>query len=96
MHTCCAPCSVYCIDKLREEWIEPTAYWYNPNIHPYKEFKRRLSTLREYASLKKYKLIVDKSYPIIDFVFYEHSILLLLKKIEFSNNEKPTILNCYN
>lgn len=40
--------------------------------------------------------IVDKSYPIIDFVFYEHSILLLLKKIEFSNNEKPTILNCYN
>ena len=40
--------------------------------------------------------IVDKSYPIIDFVFYEHSILLILKKIEFSNNEKPTILNCYN
>ena len=23
MHTCCAPCSVYCIDSLREEGIEP-------------------------------------------------------------------------
>ena len=33
MHTCCAPCSVYCIDELRSENIEPTVYWFNPNIH---------------------------------------------------------------
>ena len=33
MHTCCAPCSVYCIDELRGEGIEPTVYWFNPNIH---------------------------------------------------------------
>ena len=39
MHTCCAPCSVYCIDSLRSEGIEPTVYWYNPNIHPYMEYK---------------------------------------------------------
>ena len=38
MHTCCAPCSVYCIDELRSENIEPTVYWFNPNIHPYSEF----------------------------------------------------------
>ena len=31
MHTCCAPCSVYCIDTLRDEGIEPTLYFYNPN-----------------------------------------------------------------
>lgn len=30
MHTCCAPCSVYCIDALRSENIEPTIFWYNP------------------------------------------------------------------
>ena len=35
MHTCCAPCSVYCIDALRNEEIEPTLYWFNPNIHQY-------------------------------------------------------------
>ena len=29
MHTCCAPCSIYCIDELRKEGIEPTLYWYN-------------------------------------------------------------------
>ena len=42
MHTCCAPCSVYCIDTLKEEGIEPTLYWYNPNIHPYIEYKTRI------------------------------------------------------
>ena len=41
LHTCCAPCSVYCIDELRKEGIEPTVYWYNPNIHPYKEYQAR-------------------------------------------------------
>ena len=37
MHTCCAPCSVYCIESLKNEGIIPTLYWYNPNIHPYQE-----------------------------------------------------------
>ena len=45
MHTCCAPCSVYCID----ENIEPTVYWFNPNIHPYMEYKSRRDCLKEYT-----------------------------------------------
>ena len=51
MHTCCAPCSVSCIQQLRSEGIEPVAYWYNPNIHPYQEYKARRDTLVE--GLKK-------------------------------------------
>ena len=39
MHTCCAPCSLSCIDPLRAEGIEPVAFWYNPNIHPWKEYE---------------------------------------------------------
>ena len=38
--------------------------YFNPNIHPYKEFKRRLNALRELCEKKRYKLIVDKSYPL--------------------------------
>ena len=41
MHTCCAPCSLSCIDPLREEGIEPVAFWYNPNIHPWTEHDAR-------------------------------------------------------
>ena len=27
MHTCCAPCSVYCVEALRGEGIEPVSFW---------------------------------------------------------------------
>ncbi|MBQ7934818.1 MAG: epoxyqueuosine reductase QueH [Clostridia bacterium] len=49
LHICCAPCSVACIKQLREEGIEPTGFWYNPNIHPYMEYRARRDTLIEYA-----------------------------------------------
>ena len=49
LHICCAPCSVYCVKSLRMEGIEPTGYWYNPNIHPYQEYKARRDTLIAYA-----------------------------------------------
>ena len=35
LHICCAPCSVFCVDSLRAEGIEPAGFWFNPNIHPY-------------------------------------------------------------
>ena len=49
LHICCAPCSVECIKSLRAEGIEPTGYWYNPNIHPFTEYRARRNTVTEYA-----------------------------------------------
>ena len=67
MHTCCAPCSVYCIDALKEEGIEPTIYWYNPNIHPYMEYKARRDTLKEYAESLNLNAIFEEDYGLDDF-----------------------------
>ena len=67
MHVCCAPCSVYCIDKLREEKIEPTLYWYNPNIHPYMEYKSRRDCLKEYADRINVNAIIDDEYGLDKF-----------------------------
>ena len=67
MHTCCAPCSVYCIDSLRAEGIEPTLYWYNPNIHPYMEYKMRRDTLRDYASSININVIFNEDYGLREF-----------------------------
>ena len=50
LHVCCAPCSVSCIRQLREEGVEPTAFWYNPNIHPFQEYRARRDTMRQYAA----------------------------------------------
>ncbi len=67
MHTCCAPCSVYCIDALKEEGIEPTIYWYNPNIHPYMEYKARRDTLKEYAKNMNLEAIFEEEYGLDEF-----------------------------
>lgn len=67
MHTCCAPCSVYCIDSLKEEGIEPTLYWFNPNIHPYIEYKTRRDTLIEYSKIVNLQLIINEDYGLQKF-----------------------------
>ena len=67
MHTCCAPCSVYCVDSLRAEGIEPTLFWYNPNIHPYIEYKTRRDCLKDYAEKIDVKLIVEEDYGLDEF-----------------------------
>ena len=67
MHTCCAPCSVYCIESLRNEGIEPILYWYNPNIHPYIEYKTRRDTLKEYSKMINVKAIFKEEYGLDEF-----------------------------
>ena len=67
LHTCCAPCSVYCIDELRNEGIEPTVYWYNPNIHPYMEYKARRDCLKEYTRSINIEAIFQEEYGLDEF-----------------------------
>ena len=67
LHTCCAPCSVSCIQQLRQEGIEPVSYWYNPNIHPYQEYKARRDTLMTYAPTIDLELIVQEDYGLREF-----------------------------
>jgi predicted adenine nucleotide alpha hydrolase (AANH) superfamily ATPase len=50
LHICCAPCSVMCIQRLREQGIELTGYWFNPNIHPFTEYQNRMEALRGYSA----------------------------------------------
>ena len=67
LNTCCAPCLTYPLTILKQEFAV-TSYFFNPNIHPYKEFIRRLQTLREYSQKQKLKLIVDKTYNLEEFL----------------------------
>ena len=41
MHSCCAPCSGPLIEKMAESGIDITIFFYNPNIHPKKEYEIR-------------------------------------------------------
>ena len=68
LHTCCAPCSLSCIDPLRAEGIEPVAFWFNPNIHPWKEYEARRDCLLAYAPTIGLEVVVREEYGLREFV----------------------------
>ena len=68
LHMCCGPCSCYPVKLLREQGIEPTGYFFNPNIHPYKEWDMRLKAAEEFAARSEMKIITDKHYMLRDFL----------------------------
>lgn len=41
MHSCCAPCSGELMERMLENGIHLTIFFYNPNIHPKREYEIR-------------------------------------------------------
>lgn len=41
LHSCCAPCEGEVLETLLNSEIQPTVFFYNPNIHPKKEYELR-------------------------------------------------------
>ena len=68
LHICCAPCANQCIDALRSEGQAVTGYWYNPNIHPFTEYRARRNCLREYAQSISLPLVERDEYGLRPFV----------------------------
>jgi len=68
LHVCCANCAIYPLKTLRAEGREVTGYFFNHNIHPYQEFRRRLDTVHDYAGRVELPLIVDDTYALDEFL----------------------------
>ncbi|OPX93747.1 MAG: hypothetical protein A4E62_00494 [Syntrophorhabdus sp. PtaU1.Bin002] len=68
LHICCAPCSIYPVMSLRAEGFDVAGYFYNPNIHPYTEYVKRLQTLQNYAGISLLPLKIDKDYELETFL----------------------------
>ena len=68
MHICCAPCANMPIEVLRTDGIEVAGYWYNPNIHPFTEYRSRRNCLQEYAKTIELPLILKDEYGLRPFV----------------------------
>lgn len=82
LHTCCGPCSIYPIEQLSQDY-EISAFFFNPNIHPYKEFKKRRNSLREHCERLKIPIADLGKYGLQDY----------LRKVVFHENKRCTI--CY-
>ncbi|HOP73810.1 MAG TPA: epoxyqueuosine reductase QueH [Bacillota bacterium] len=68
LHTCCGPCAAYTTSYLLEKGHEPTLYFYNPNIHPYQEYQRRLEGLQQLAAIRNLPVVVEPGYPLEEFL----------------------------
>jgi len=64
----CAPCDNMPIEVLRGDKIEVTGFWYNPNIHPFTEYRARRNCVREYAGTIELPLIERDDYGLRPFV----------------------------
>ena len=67
LHICCAPCANMPIDALRAAGHELTGFWYNPNIHPFTEYRSRRNCLREYAEKIALPLVEQDDYGLRPF-----------------------------
>jgi epoxyqueuosine reductase len=68
LHACCAPCSIQCVESLAAEDIKPYLFWYNPNIHPFTEYRSRRDTLCVFALEKMLQLFTDDEYGLRSFI----------------------------
>ncbi len=75
LHVCCGPCTIYPLSRLREQGHVVEGYFFNPNIHPYREFKRRIGALVELADKTGLPVEIDRNYGLTKYlrqvVFHE-------------------------
>ena len=74
LHVCCAPCLATALETLRHEdsggRFPPVGriFFYNPNIHPLLEFRRRVKALRVYLERDPVSAEIDEQYGLRDFL----------------------------
>jgi len=68
VHMCCGPCSIAPLKSVLSGSTEVWGYFYNPNIHPKKEFLLRLEAVRRLAGLLSIDVLYHEEYDPRDFI----------------------------
>jgi predicted adenine nucleotide alpha hydrolase (AANH) superfamily ATPase len=68
LHICCANCAIYPLERIGEKGIEVVGYFFNPNIHPYQEYQKRLEALRQYSKKVGLEVIYRDEYLLEEFL----------------------------
>ena len=84
LHICCGVCAIELIKKFRQDGYQITGYFYNPNIHPYLEFKKRMRAVEVLAEQEKIEVYYEKEYGLKNY----------LRAVVFKEDERCGI--CYD
>ena len=90
LHTCCAPCSSYCIEYL-SNYFNITVLYYNPNIYPESEYiHRKAEQIRLISEMKT-------KYPVkfIDCDFESEKFYETAKGLENCREGGERCFKCY-
>lgn len=90
LHTCCAPCSSACIEKLAK-YFKITVFYYNPNIEPQEEYLKRKE------EQKRFLMAIDSkvSVSFLDCDYDEASFLPIKEKRALDHEGGLTCHRCY-
>jgi epoxyqueuosine reductase len=83
LHSCCGPCTIVPVRQIRAEGSQCTAFFFNPNIHPYQEYKKRRDTLIELCNFEQMPFHLKDEYGLKDF----------LRQVVFNENNRCPL--CY-
>ena len=68
LHICCANCAINPIRQLQERGEDVVGFFFNPNIHPYQEYQKRLEALKDYSKKTGLNLISRDEYLLEEFL----------------------------
>lgn len=90
LHSCCAPCSSYCIEYL-SRYFNITVFYYNPNIYPEDEYQHRKAEQKRLISEMKTK------YPVkmLDCDFESDAFYNAVKGLEKCREGGERCFACY-
>jgi epoxyqueuosine reductase len=68
LHICCANCAIYPLERMEEKGDAVVGYFFNPNIHPYQEYQKRLEALKKYSEKVGLRVIYRDEYLLEEFL----------------------------
>jgi epoxyqueuosine reductase len=83
LHLCCGPCAIFPLTALRARGFAVQGYFYNPNIHPFREFRQRIAALEELAGRMALAVDYERDYGLKDY----------LRQVVFKEEERCLV--CY-
>lgn len=68
LHACCANCACFPYEFLKENSFDVTAFWFNPNIHPYIEYRKRMDAMDIFAANRGARVLYGEEYSVASFL----------------------------
>ncbi len=88
IHSCCAPCAGDLMERMKKSGIDLTIFFYNPNIHPKKEYEIRKNENKRFAE----KLEI----PFIDADYDVQNWFARAKGLEFAPERGERCTKCFD